>query len=745
MANQWFARITLLAVGLTAGCDGPVLPSAPAAVAVPFAPSASGASPFGDIPWPSDLYLSSGHVGEVPGIERVAEQSAALLDGLSALTGFGRSTGALFFVGPEIEVDPASLPREILDGGEVDQNVFFVDVDPASPAYGTRYPALAKYLPSLGCVSVIPVPGRALPKGVRHAAVLGAGVKTTGGLSLAAGDELARIGSLASSERVTAAEKLYGDALSALVETGAVPDATAVASLAVYTTSRQVEEVPALRARLRELPEPELVLDPAEAAPYSVAVFGTSTTPSLDDWLGSPDKDPEGVEWPGGDNPGGIAHDAIGAVVSGAFVAPSLLDPQTGHFERDAKGEVVIADPGAQIPVTLVIPKSAPPPSGYPVVIHGHGLSNNRGSMLSLANELCRKGFAMIGIDDVLHGARAGILDEKNNYPGVYTGPDGIPDELPLAGSFFAGFSDFVAVRDNFRQTVLDQTSLVRLIQSSKLDLSAVAAATGGPAPSLDGGHIAWSGGSLGGIMGTMTVAVEPEIRAAALQVPGASFVQLITTSSAKVSPLVSTIAKGTFGIQGEEALDEYHPVALLLAAVTEAGDPVAYAPHVFGEPISDREPPDLLITYALSDEVLPNISTHALIRAFGVPIAEPFLTPVAGVPSAPSPVSKNKGDRTAAAVQYAPANHGLGYGRFDTREFLPGVPFEEEPRFPKLPKPFKIEMPVREHSAELARFFSSSLEGAAVIEVTAPPIADFDGDGVTDEKDADPISPEVK
>src|SRR6185436_15681683 len=115
-------------------------------------------------------------------------------------------------------------------------------------------------------------------------------------------------------------------------------------------------------------------------------------------------------------------------------------------------------------------------------------------------------GFAVIGIDDVLHGARAGIPDEKNNYKGPWMGPDGIPDELPLAVSFFAGFADFVAVRDNFRQTVLDQTSLVRLVQSQKLDLSPIAAATGGATPVLDGTRIYWSGGSLGGIMGTMTV-----------------------------------------------------------------------------------------------------------------------------------------------------------------------------------------------------------------------------------------------
>jgi hypothetical protein len=220
---------------------------------------------------------------------------------------------------------------------------------------------------------------------------------------------------------------------------------------------------------------------------------------------------------------------------------------------------------------------------------------------------------------------------------------------------------------------------------------------------------------------------------------------QLITTSSAEVSPLVSTIATGTFGIEGEETLDEYHPIALLLAAITEAGDPIAYAPHVLQSHVVDRAPPDLLVTYAVGDEVLPNISTHALIRALGLPIATPSLAPVDGVPSLASPVSKNRGERTAAAVQYAPANHGLGYGRYDTRKFMPGVPVDEDPRFPKLPAPFQIELPAREHSGQLVKFLTTSNEGAAVIEVTAPPVADFDGDGALDASDADPLDPSVK
>lgn len=732
------SRLGILALGVfTLGCgvDEPVARGA----RVPFRLPESGVPAFGEVPWPSDLYLdASGSVGEVPGLERVASEHATIQRGLSALDGFGRSTGALFFV--DAEVDAASLPRTFEEATDPGASVRIVDVDPSSPHFKQSYPAQAKPLTSLGAVSVIPVPGVVLPAGVRHAVVLTTGVLTTGGIPLIASDELDAI---TRAPRTEPAAKLYGEALDAVVESGAAAREQ-IAALAVFRTSDRARELPELRARLRALPEPELLFGDA-AAPYSSQVFGVASAVTLTDWLGTPALDDDGLEWPGGDNPGGIAHDQIGVVAHGAFVAPSFLDQGSKAFEKNAGGEYRLVNAKATIPVTVVIPKQAPPPGGYPVVINGHGLSNDRGSMLSVANELCRAGFALIGIDDVLHGARAGIADLKNNYAGAYQGPDGIPDDKPLPLGFFAGFSDFVAVRDNFRQTVLDQTSLVRLIQSSKLDLGPLAAAAGGVTPKLDPKRIYWSGGSLGGIMGTMTLAVEPEIRGAALQVPGASFVQLITTSSAKVAPLVTSIATTAFGVQGDEVVDEYHPVALLLAMVTEPGDPISYAPHVLGDPISGRAPADVMITYAMGDEVLPNISTIALMRALGVELASPALAPVPGLVTRTSPVSANVAGHTAAAVQYSPANHGLGYGRYDLREFMPGVPHPGDERFPRLPDSFTIEMPVREHSRQLAKFFSSALTGPAVIEVTAPPRADFDGDGVLDADDAAPNDPGAK
>ncbi|HYD46767.1 MAG TPA: hypothetical protein VEB21_00375 [Terriglobales bacterium] len=717
----------LLLLALLAACgDGSSGDSERVGQPVRFQPAASGVTAFGDVPWPSDLHRDdSGAITAISGLDRLVSQPAVIERGLTGSDGFGRASGGLFFV--DAEVDAASLPRQLAEAEQDDAAVLLVDLDDTADEIGRRYPVLARPLPSLGCISAIPFPGVVLRPGARHALVLTVRARAATGESLVADDELARIATLSADERISRVERLYGDALDRLVAYGAVRRKREVAGLAVFTTSARVGEMAGLRQRLRQLPEPQLLFDPAAAAPYTTAIFGIAGAPTLDQWLGFPERDEHGREWPGSDNPGGIAHDSIAVIASGAMVAPSFLDRSSGHFESDASGAVVLANATAKIPVTLMLPRSAAPAAGYPVVIHGHGLSNHRGSLLGIANELARAGFAMIAIDDVQHGARQGIRDNGNNYGGVYRGPDGIPDAFGLPIAFFAGFGDFLAIRDNFRQSVLDHSSVVRLIQNPELDLTPLTEAAGGVTPRLDGERIFWSGGSLGGMMGTMVSAVEPEIDAAALQVPGGNFMQLITTNSAEVAPLVSTIARTLLGIRGDEVIDEFHPVANVLAIITEPGDPIAYAPHVLHNPsLSGRGEIDVLLTYAVGDEVMPNVATIALIRALGLELATPHLHDLDGVELADSPVVDNlPGGQTAAAVQYLPANHNLGYSRFDTRRFEPGVPHPGPERFPLLPEPLRFEQPVREHADQLVGFFTSIITGGpAHIEVTAPPHA---------------------
>src|SRR5262249_48900476 len=85
--------------------------------------------------------------------------------------------------------------------------------------------------------------------------------------------------------------------------------------------------------------------------------------------------------------------------------------------------------------------------------------------------------------------------------------------------------------RDGLRQTVADLMQLVRVIEVG-MDLN------GDRIRDLDPSRISYLGGSLGGIYGTVFLAVEPDVHAGVPVVPGGSYVEL-----GRLSPIFRTVA----------------------------------------------------------------------------------------------------------------------------------------------------------------------------------------------------------
>ena len=195
----------------------------------------------------------------------------------------------------------------------------------------------------------------------------------------------------------------------------------------------------------------------------------------------------------------------------------------------------------------------------------------------------------------------------------------------PLLGGPLAA----LGLRDGLRQQVVDLMALVRAVGRG-LDVD------GDGVPDTGQASISYAGHSLGGIYGTMFLAVESRARVGVLAVPGGPVPEI-----ARLSPVFRPLVREALGrrspsllnlpgdfredlpLRGDPPVVAPAPGALAiqeyLARVEWLGrraDPVAYARHLRRSPLPGLEPARVLVQFALGDRVVPNPTTAALVRA---------------------------------------------------------------------------------------------------------------------------------
>jgi hypothetical protein len=257
-----------------------------------------------------------------------------------------------------------------------------------------------------------------------------------------------------------------------------------------------------------------------------------------------------------------------------------------------------------------------------------------------MAGTLARHGIATAGISVVGHGggpesrllarlADGRVLEVRVPGRAVDLNGDGRlgPTEglAPLIDGPLAG----LALRDGLRQQVVDLLALVRAVAPG-VDVD------GDGRQDTGAGPLFYVGQSLGGIYGTMFLAVEPRVRVGVLNVPGGpisevarlspTFRSLVRDALARRTPSLLNLAddfREDFPIRGEPPV--YAPAAGALAIqdylaqvtwLGRRGDPVAYAPHLGRLPLPGVEAARVMIQIALDDPVVPNPTTRALVRA---------------------------------------------------------------------------------------------------------------------------------
>ncbi len=330
--------------------------------------------------------------------------------------------------------------------------------------------------------------------------------------------------------------------------------------------------------------------------------------------------------------------------------APFALDHTSTNVTRF--NPLPLATQMLQIPVLITVPNAnsayakaggpTPPPGGWPVLIYQHGVIVDREYMLPVADSFADAGFVVAAIDLPLHGvtdktdplyatdanpAYPGLIPKgtgsiertfdldlnTNQAPFVIPGspPDGVIDPT---GSHFLNFESPLTGRDNVRQAAADLITLERSV--------AGLAQSGIP---IDATKIHFLGHSLGGIAGTMFMAVIPpaEISAATFANAGGNWALLAQTSPS-FSPLVLGALEAQGILPGTTLFAQFFRD---LQTIEDSADPVNYIglataqhPIHMMQVVGTTPPPagcgPNTPIPGCPDQTVPNASTQTLITA---------------------------------------------------------------------------------------------------------------------------------
>ncbi|MCX5730043.1 MAG: hypothetical protein NTY18_01545, partial [Deltaproteobacteria bacterium] len=207
------------------------------------------------------------------------------------------------------------------------------------------------------------------------------------------------------------------------------------------------------------------------------------------------------------------------------------------------------------------------------------------------------------------------------------------------SGSFFTTLN-FFRWRDTARQDILDQSMLVRVLTTA--NGSAVLSAAVGAPVAIDPSRVFYVGQSLGSIEGTVDLAANPRVSRAVLNVGGATWVDIMTTST---SPALRNLYLGALAAVG---ITPGSPENLLLLTaahwVLDPADPANFAVHLVQSPLLNllASPPALQAPKAIlgqgarCDGTVPNGTNELLYGLIGLAPLEPTATSSTASPSAP-------------------------------------------------------------------------------------------------------------
>jgi hypothetical protein len=522
----------------------------------------------------------------------LGEVAAGIATSLARWDGF--SPQSLFVVVLSHAIDPASIPLDEAASLEPGAAVALLDVDPASPDFGTRIPFTARVRSDDAGSgrtdhSLTLWPALDLRAAGHYAVVLTRGVTAVGGAAFGPSGFFERVlapsGGPAEVERARAALAPTLEALGDL----AAPILPGDLALALAVTTRSVFSDPSdwlsVKEQILAAPPPLLEVTSTESSASQIVYRGTVELPL---WL---------------------------------------TNPALTEVTRDGMGNpaALATDP---VPFVFRVPVGAPQP--MPIVIYQHGNPGSPEEVLSSRQSfLIEDGYAVLGIED---------LQNRRFFSDITLQTAQIITRLVAYGG---------QPLTNF-QTHADMMGVLRAIQGMGVP---------GNFPEIDPSRILFKGISFGAHHSLGFLPFAPEILAAACYVGSGRLyhANLHQLDYSGLLPIIGDalpgvrprdVIAGFAALQNEQDRDDPHLLARHLYR-----EPLAIAG------LADTTPPSLLWIEGIGDSLVANVATRATAVELGIPtvgpiaVASPVLSPV------DAPVASNIAPGvTAAHAQYDPA-----------------------------------------------------------------------------------------
>ena len=241
----------------------------------------------------------------------------------------------------------------------------------------------------------------------------------------------------------------------------------------------------------------------------------------------------------------------------------------------------------------------------WPLVIFQHGVTRVRTDAFSIVDAYASAGFAVISIDQPLHG----ITDPTNLFyaAGIERtfdlNIDADPANIDPSGSYSTNLANNSVGRDNSRQASLDLHQLAKTAPT--IDIN------GDGTPDFDGSQMHFVGHSSGSIVGVPFLAVNTDVITGTLNVGGGGIGDLLRDSEAFGPDIeAGLIAAGL--TPGTSLYDDYWRNA---QTVIDGSDPLSYAADAAANHA-------ILSQKVIDDTHVPNSATDRLVAAMSLPAA---------------------------------------------------------------------------------------------------------------------------